>query len=110
MINDDLIVVFITAPALEPAKDIARTLVEERAAACVNILPGIHSVFRWEGEVQSESEVLMVVKTRAGCLHSRLIPLVKQLHPYELPEVIALPITDGLPRYLQWLETEISIE
>lgn len=98
-------VVMVTAPA-EAAEALARRLVEARAAACVNLLPGARSVYRWEGEVCAEGETLLVIKTTAGAL-PRLIGLVEQEHPYDLPEVIALPIEAGLKPYLEWIANEV---
>ena len=96
-------VVFCTCPA-EVAKDLARPLVEERLVACVNIVPGLTSVYRWEGKVCEDNESLLVMKTRAG-LMERLSARIVELHPYEVPEVIALPLAagEGNPAYLSWL-------
>jgi periplasmic divalent cation tolerance protein len=95
-------IVLVTAPEPETAGRIARTLVEERLAACVNVLPGIRSTYRWQGAVQQDDEVLLVIKTRAD----RLVTLtgrVRDLHPYELPEVLALPAAGGSADYLAWV-------
>lgn len=97
------IVVFITASGEEEAAKIARALVEERLAACVNILRGVRSIYTWEGKVQDEAEALMVLKTREA-LFDPLKRRVKELHSYEVPEVIALPITRGLEDYMAWME------
>ena len=93
---------FCTCPDAASAERIATVLVEERLAACVNILPGLRSVFRWQGSVQRESEVLLLIKTtrsRYPALQARL----PQLHPYELPELLAVESVFGLPAYLQWV-------
>jgi periplasmic divalent cation tolerance protein len=85
---------------------IANVTVEERLAACVNILPPIRSVYRWKDEVQSEQEILLILKTtpeRFPALRDRIVAL----HPYETPEVIALPVVDGLEKYLTWLRGQI---
>ena len=95
-------IVLTTCPDAETAAHIARTLVEERLAACVNILPPMRSVYRWKGRVEEADELLLVIKAAAGpfaALRDRL----RALHPYELPEIIAVPIVDGLPEYLAWL-------
>lgn len=96
-----------TCPDADAASTIAHTLVEERLAACVNIIPGLRSVYRWDGKVQSEAEQLLLIKTgdtRLAALKARLV----ELHPYSVPELIALDIVDGLPDYLQWLARETS--
>jgi len=99
------VIVLITVPSMEVGKQIARELVETRLAACVNILPGITSLYRWQGEVTEEDELLLVVKTQQA-LFDRLVELVTQHHPYDLPEVIALPIIAGLESYLTWIDKE----
>ncbi len=96
------IVVFITAPGEEEAAGIAKALVEEKLAACVNIIRGIRSIYRWEGKVEDEPEALMVVKSREG-LFEKLSGRVRELHPYSVPEVIAVPITRGLKEYVDWI-------
>jgi len=98
-------VVLVTAPDLDTAARLGRALVEERLAACVNLVPGLRSIYRWEGALQDEAEVLLLVKTRADRLEA-LAVRVKELHPYALPEVLALPATGGSPAYLDWLRTE----
>ncbi len=100
------VVVLITAPSAEVGHQIASALVESRLAACVNILSPVRSIYRWQGQVMDEQEVLLLVKTRASLVESQLIPAVRRLHPYETPEVIALTVTAGLPEYLAWLEAE----
>lgn len=97
----------ITAPDREVADRIARTLVDERLAACVNILPGITSVYRWEGAVETGEEVLLMAKTMRTRLDA-LTARVKQLHPYDAPEVIAVGIEGGLPVYLDWIAAETA--
>ena len=100
-------VAFITAPDLETATRVARALVEERLVACVNLVPGIRSIYRWKGAVEEDAEVLLVVKTRAdraGVLADR----VAELHPYELPEVVLLPAVGGSLPYLDWVREEAA--
>jgi periplasmic divalent cation tolerance protein len=96
------IVVYVTAPE-EKAKDLARALVESRLAACVNILSGARSIYYWQGKVCDEEEALLVIKTRSGLLEE-LTKTILTLHPYEVPEVIAVPIVGGSPSYLKWLD------
>ncbi len=97
------IVVFITAPNEEEAAKIAKALVEERLAACVNIIKGVRSIYSWQGKIEDETETLMVVKTQKA-LFKRLAKRVKGLHSYTVPEVISVPITDGSKDYLKWLD------
>ncbi|NOY39385.1 MAG: divalent-cation tolerance protein CutA [Nitrospirae bacterium] len=99
-------VVFITAPDEEEAARIARTIVEERLAGCVNIVKGIRSIYSWEGKVEDEHEVLMIVKTKRD-LFNALEKRVKELHSYSVPEIISLPIVQGSPEYLEWLRQEL---
>ncbi|RJQ21052.1 MAG: divalent-cation tolerance protein CutA [Nitrospiraceae bacterium] len=96
------IVVFITAPHEDLAASIARALVESRLAACANIIKGIRSIYAWQGKIEDDSEVLMIVKTRRE-LFDALSAKVKELHSYEVPEIIALPVTAGSEDYLKWL-------
>ena len=95
-------VVLITAPTAEKAAEMAHAIVSEKLAACVNIVPNVRSIYRWEGEVQDESEVLMVVKTTADRFES-LKERVRALHPYSVPEVIRLDIAAGHAPYLDWV-------
>lgn len=103
MIEKEFLVVLSTAPDAATADRLARALVEESLAACVNVLPGVRSIYRWHDAVQSETETLMIIKTtqaRLAALRERLVAL----HPYEVPEVVALPITDGHDAYLRWVD------
>lgn len=96
------IVILITAGSQDEAAKIARTLVDERLAACVNVLPGVRSFFFWEGRTQDAAETLMICKSRLPVME-RIIARVKELHSYTVPEIIALPVTAGLPDYLRWV-------
>ena len=89
-----------TCATLDEAKKIAKTLVEERLAACVNIMPQIFSIYEWEG-LQEDSEVLLLIKTRSLELVEERI---KELHSYEVPEIIAIEIKDGSQEYLEWMD------
>ncbi|MBK8480015.1 MAG: divalent-cation tolerance protein CutA [Proteobacteria bacterium] len=102
-------VVLVTAPAAE-AQRLARWVIERELAACVNLVSGVCSVYRWEGRICEEPEVLLVIKTRAA-LVAMLCEQLVETHPYDLPEVIALPIVGGHAPYLQWLgaATEASV-
>ena len=101
----ELSVVLMTAPDPETARRLATALVEARLIACANVISGVTSVYRWQGAVQVEGEVLVVMKTRAA-LVPRLAERAAALHPYEVPEVIALPVTDALPAYFRWVLDE----
>jgi periplasmic divalent cation tolerance protein len=97
-----------TCPDAASADRIATALVEERLAACVNVLPGVRSTYRWEGQVRRDDEVLLIIKTtrdRIDALRQRL----PDLHPYELPELIAVEAAGGLPAYLDWIATETRV-
>lgn len=96
------IVVYVTAPNEDEAAAIAKTLVGERLAACVNIVRPIRSVYMWQGKIEDDTEVLMIMKTQAS-LFERLCRKVKELHSYSVPEVIALPVVSGSDDYLAWL-------
>jgi periplasmic divalent cation tolerance protein len=98
----DCIVVYVTAPENEAA-ELARTLVEERLVACVNIVPGLRSFYWWQGKVEDEPEVLCIMKTRSE-LFASLRDRVRGLHSYEVEEIIALPIIAGNPPYLEWIK------
>lgn len=95
-------IVLTTCPDAEAAERIARALVEEKLTACANILPPMRSVYRWKGKIEEASEQLLVVKI-AVVRFPAVMDRIRALHPYELPEIVALPITDGLPDYLTWL-------
>jgi len=102
MQHEDCIVVLVTVGSREDAGRIATTLVAEHLAACVNIVGAVESVYWWEGRVQQDAEVLLIIKTRAA-LWSALEARVRALHSYQNPEVIALPITSGSQAYLDWV-------
>lgn len=106
MTEQTTLLVLVTAPDAERGAALGRTLVEERLAACVNILPGLRSIYHWQGAVEEESEVLLLIKTSSDLL-PQLTERVKELHPYEVPEVLALPIAGGSSDYLHWLHGEL---
>jgi len=101
----DALVVLITAPKEEDAAAMANALVEGRLAACVNIIRQVRSIYRWQGKIEDDQEVLMIAKTRKECF-SDLVNKVKELHTYSVPEIIALPVMDGFEGYLGWLKEE----
>ncbi|MCP3165554.1 divalent-cation tolerance protein CutA [Myxococcus qinghaiensis] len=98
----DAILVLVTAPSADKAAELARTLVEEQLAACGNILPGLRSIYRWEGKVQDDAEALILFKTRAA-LFDALRARIVSLHPYQVPEVLRVDIADGHAPYLAWI-------
>ena len=103
--NDDpdiILLVLTNLPDRESAMKLAHTLVEQRLAACVNVLGDCTSVYRWQGAVEHAEEVPVLIKTRAG-RYAEVEAAIRRLHPYELPEVIAVPVTHGLPEYLAWV-------
>ncbi len=101
------ILVFVTAGSADEGGRIGRALVEEGLAACANIIPGIRSIYRWKGEVCDDEEVLIMIKSKAT-LFERLKKRVKELHSYEVPEIIAFPITLGSPDYLRWIDEVVT--
>ena len=101
----DYILVFITVPSEKEGEKIASALVKERLAACVNLIGGMKSTFRWKGQVSTEMEVLLMAKTKDK-LFKKLKKRVLELHSYEVPEIIATPILAGFEKYLSWIEKE----
>ena len=97
-------VVLITAPSKEAGRQIASALLERKLAACVNILSPINSLYIWDQKIHDDEEALLIVKTRTELLKDGLIPAVKALHPYEVPEILALPVLLGLDSYLEWMD------
>jgi periplasmic divalent cation tolerance protein len=100
-------IVLTTAGSIEEAQRIAAALVEQRLAACVNILPGVESVFRWQGKIDRTSEWLMIIKTKAEAFE-RVRDAIQKLHSYDVPEIISLEIDDGSAAYLQWIDETVS--
>ncbi|MDD5486857.1 MAG: divalent-cation tolerance protein CutA [Dehalococcoidales bacterium] len=107
MDNDGFAIMFITTSQDEESQLIARVLLEQKIAACVNIVPKINSLFRWKGNIEHEKESMLIVKTRSSCIDD-IVRLVKEVHSYEVPEVIALPVIGGNPDYLEWVDHEIN--
>lgn len=107
---DDAIIVLTNMPDRDAALKLARELVAKRLVACVNVLAGCTSVYRWKGEIEEADEVPVLIKTRAG-RYDEVEAAIRRLHPYELPEIVAVPVTRGLDEYLEWVagETTISI-
>jgi periplasmic divalent cation tolerance protein len=100
-------IILCTVPDETTARRIASALVAENLAACVNIVPGITSVYRWKGAIETAPELLLIIKTTVG-VYTRLQDRIHALHPYELPEIIAVSIDQGLPDYLAWITTSLE--
>ena len=103
----DKIVVLTTCESLDQARTLARALLEQRLAACVNILPGATSIYRWKGEIEEAPEVSLLIKSRRD-VFPQLQAAIAHLHTYEIPEAIALPIVAGSDAYLHWLDRETA--
>ncbi|MBK8182042.1 MAG: divalent-cation tolerance protein CutA [Candidatus Competibacteraceae bacterium] len=97
------LVVYCTCPDLAVAERIAEAVVDERLAACANIVPGLISIYRWQGQIRRDPELLLILKTRE-VVYRLLEARICELHPYEVPEIIALPIEIGAVKYLAWLD------
>jgi periplasmic divalent cation tolerance protein len=105
----DPFVVLVTAPSAEVGLELGRALVDEHLAACVNVLPGVTSIYRWEGKREEAAEALLLIKTgqdRYAALERRVL----ELHPYSVPEVLALPVQAGAPAYVRWVQESVSGE
>ncbi len=102
----DEIVIFVTCPESESDR-IASQLVDEQIAACVNIVPGVTSIYRWQGQVSRDSEHLLVIKTEQN-MWQTLEKRVRELHPYDVPEIIQFPINNGYAPYLQWIKDSVK--
>ncbi len=99
----DTIVVYITSPNEDEAAKIAKAIVSERLAGCVNIVKGMRSIYNWQGKIEDDAEVLMIIKTQRHLFES-LKDRVKELHSYTVPEIIALPVVEGSEDYINWLK------
>lgn len=105
---DQVVLVLTNLPDRDSAMRIAHSLIEKRIVACVNILPECTSVYRWQGKVETAQEVPLLIKSTVAA-YARVEELIRTLHPYELPEIIAVSVEAGLPAYLQWVNTETSL-
>ena len=101
------IIVYITVPSREVGRQIADALLESKLVACVNIIPEISSIYHWQDSIEQDEELLLIAKTRTA-LFDRLATTVKRIHPYDVPEVIAMPIVAGSNEYLTWIDVETT--
>lgn len=108
MADDTVQLVFTNCPGLDVAQLIARQLVDARLAACVNILAPCRSVYEWQGKRCEEDEIPLLIKTTSAC-YPALEAMIRQNHPYELPEIVAVDIAHGLPAYLAWVSGQVSL-
>ena len=104
----EFILIITSLPDKERAMALAHKLIEERLAACVNVMADCTSVYHWQGKNETASEVPVLIKTLAQH-YARLEQLIVSMHPYELPEIIAVPVTNGLPAYLKWMADETLV-
>lgn len=102
----EALIVFCTCDTAEEADRVANALVHERLAACVNVLPGLQSVYRWQGAVERAREILLLIKTTPARF-SALRDRIQAIHSYDTPEIVAIPIADGSERYLAWLLEQV---
>lgn len=104
--KSEIIVVFMTVPSLREGNRISRAVLTSRLAACVNVIPGIRSMYQWKGKIVQEKEAMLVLKTTRS-RYRKLEQKIKQLHPYEVPEVIAIPLICGSSQYIEWVTKEV---
>jgi periplasmic divalent cation tolerance protein len=103
------IIALVTAPDQRTGEEIANALLEKKLVACVNFVTPIVSLFSWQGDIDRENEVLLILKTRAELFERELVPAVEAVHPYKVPEIIALPILMGAGKYLNWID-EVTLQ
>jgi len=102
-VDVEFILVLITCPNKEVSEQVASALLDQKLAACINTMTPVTSLYTWKGEINRDEEMLLIVKSRADLFESELIPAVKAVHPYEVPEIIALPVIMGSEDYLGWI-------
>ncbi|WP_455202688.1 divalent-cation tolerance protein CutA [Kaarinaea lacus] len=105
--NSEICLVLSTCPNQDVAESIAVMLVENKLAACVNIVPGLTSVYEWQGNIEKSQEHLLIVKTRSTAFHAVETAILDR-HPYELPEIISIPLNNGLANYLSWIDDNVA--
>ena len=104
----DIVIVFTNLPDRASASLLATLLVEQRHAACVNILADCASIYRWKGQVETATEVPLLIKTSAAA-YARVEEIIRNNHPYELPEIVGIPVAHGLPAYLEWVTSQADV-
>ncbi|WP_308419812.1 divalent-cation tolerance protein CutA [Vulcanisaeta souniana] len=107
MYESNYIVVLVTVPNRDVGDEIARFLINDKLAACVNVINGLRSIYYWKGGVEEDNETLLIIKSRKDKLND-LIKSIRERHPYKVPEIIALPIIGGLTEYLEWINETLS--
>ena len=107
MENAEYLMVYSSCPDQAVAQEIATALVQQKLAACVNIMAGVQSIYQWQGKLENSKEVMLLIKTRRE-VYAQLEARIVEAHPYELPEIVAVPIAQGLPGYLGWIDQEIK--
>lgn len=105
--NVEILMVFVTVPGLKDGNRISKGILISRLAACVNIIPGVRSMYWWEGKIARANEAMLVVKTTRN-QYRRLERKILELHPYEVPEIIAIPLVAGSPQYIEWIKREVA--
>ncbi|XP_051751017.1 protein CutA homolog [Ctenopharyngodon idella] len=100
-------VLLVNCPTEQTARDIGRSIMEKRLAACVNIFPHTTTMYYWKGEIRDASEILLLVRTRTSVVQ-RLVAYIKAVHPYDIPEIISFPIDDGSQDYMKWMEDAVT--
>lgn len=103
----EILMVFVTVPGLKDGNRISKGIVISRLAACVTIIPGVRSMYWWEGKIARANEAMLVVKTTRN-QYRRLERKILELHPYEVPEIIAIPLVAGSPQYIEWIKGEVA--
>jgi len=107
-LDSKYIIVLITVPSREDGDKIATHLLRERLVACINVVPAIHSHYMWESKMCKDNEFLLICKTGAHLFETGLVPAVEELHPYDVPEILAIPILAGNRNYLNWIDENIK--
>lgn len=105
--KSEIIIVFVTVPGLREGSRISRAILKSRLAACVNVIPGVQSMYQWEGKIVRDKEAMLVMKT-TRLRYRELEQKIKKLHPYEVPEVIAIPLICGSSQYIEWVTREVA--
>ncbi len=105
MVKNMFVSIYTTVPDMETAKKMAKVLLEERLVACANIIPNVHSLYWWEGKIEEDTELIVLLKTRESLVHI-IMEKIKRLHPYDVPAILVFKIEKGLNAYFEWIKTE----